>query len=299
MKDIKDRIKILIGYDGSECADAAIDDLQTAGLPERADAVVLSVMENWLPPPSSLESVEGWDHPAETRMVAAKGVARLQRLRPEWEITPEIAIGSPASSILEKADEWKPDLIVVGSHGRTAAGRFFFGSVSQKLAHEAHCTVRIARGRAKPESDPVRILIGVDGSKGAEAAIRDVASRHWPAGSEARIVNACWRIPPTTSQHMLVQIADWIRAENTRVKAMVDAAFTRLKDAGLKTSVLVREEDPRALLLQEAEGWDADCIYMGAKGMGRMERFLIGSVSSSIAARAHCSVEIVRGESAV
>ena len=53
------KMKVLIGYDGSGCADAALDDLQRAGLTREAEAVVLSVTEVWLPPPppSSYEIV--------------------------------------------------------------------------------------------------------------------------------------------------------------------------------------------------------------------------------------------------
>jgi hypothetical protein len=57
---------------------------------------------------------------------------------------------------------------------------------------------------------------------------------------------------------------------------------------------VVKEREPKALLCSEAEGLMADCIFVGARGMGRLERFLIGSVSSGVAARAHCSVEVVR-----
>jgi nucleotide-binding universal stress UspA family protein len=44
---MKERMRILIGYDGSECADAAIDDMRRAGMPSEATAVVLSVIESW------------------------------------------------------------------------------------------------------------------------------------------------------------------------------------------------------------------------------------------------------------
>ena len=44
------RLKILIAYDGSDCANAALNDLQRAGLPHKADAMVVSVAEAWLPP---------------------------------------------------------------------------------------------------------------------------------------------------------------------------------------------------------------------------------------------------------
>jgi nucleotide-binding universal stress UspA family protein len=78
------------------------------------------------------------------------------------------------------------------------------------------------------------------------------------------------------------------------VNKVVEGAADKLRSAGLKVSIVVKEREPKALLCSEAEGLMADCIFVGARGMGRLERFLIGSVSSGVAARAHCSVEVVR-----
>jgi len=76
-------MKILIGYDGSDCAEAALDDLTRAGLPSRAEAIVLSVAEVWLPPPpSSYEFLEGTTEvqiPDEPRYAKAKAKARTRR----------------------------------------------------------------------------------------------------------------------------------------------------------------------------------------------------------------------------
>jgi nucleotide-binding universal stress UspA family protein len=94
---------------------------------------------------------------------------------------------------------------------------------------------------------------------------------------------------------MLNRIAGWVSEEHARVKVAIDAAVEKLRKAGLRVSVVMKEEEPKALLLNEAEGWNADCIFVGARGLGRVERLLTGSVSSAVAARAHCSVEIVRG----
>src|SRR5262245_28458334 len=286
--------KVMIAYDGSECADAALDDLRRAGLPEKVHAIVISVVENWLPPPSSLEFYESIDYRQEMLTLARRASSRINSLMPGWIVEPLVGFGSPASVIIEKADEWSPDLIVAGSHSRTAPGRFFFGSVSQKLVHEAHCTVRVSRGHVQEPDTPVRLIVGVDGSKGAEAATGIVASRHWPQGSEARIVNASWKIPLATSEPMLSQIAEWVMSENVRIKRMVESAERKLQEAGLVTSVVIKEEDPKRLLLSEAESWGANCMYVGARGVGILERLLIGSVSSAVAARAHCSVEVVR-----
>ena len=58
----------------------------------------------------------------------------------------------------------------------------------------------------------------------------------------------------------------------------------------------VREGNPKGILVREAKRWKADCIFVGAKGLRGIERFLIGSVSLAVASRATCSVEVVRSK---
>jgi nucleotide-binding universal stress UspA family protein len=79
---------------------------------------------------------------------------------------------------------------------------------------------------------------------------------------------------------MLNRIAGWVAEEHARVKAAIDAAVEKLRRAGLRTSVVMKEEEPKALLLNEAESWNADCVFVGARGMRRVERLLTGGVSS-------------------
>jgi nucleotide-binding universal stress UspA family protein len=60
-------------------------------------------------------------------------------------------------------------------------------------------------------------------------------------------------------------------------------------------SSVVDAGDPKRVLVRHAEEFGADCIFTGATGFSsRAERFLLGSVSAAVAARAHCSVEVVR-----
>ena len=300
MAEEKDRMKILIAYDGSDGAESAIDDLKRAGLPRRAEAIVLTIAEELIPAPISIGGVETTfaksllEEEKDSLALARRARSRIQQLFPGWEILAEAGIGSPGSEIITMADEWCPDLIVVGPRGGTALGRMFFGSVSQKLVNEARCSVRVARGRIVEPDVPARIIVGVDGSEEADAAVEEIASRDWPDGSEVRVVNSAWTIPSASDPGTAVNLAEWIAQETVRMNKVVEGAAEKLGSAGLKVSIVVKEREPKALLCSEAEDLMADCIFVGARGMGRLERFLIGSVSSGVAARAHCSVEVVR-----
>lgn len=97
---------------------------------------------------------------------------------PVWAVCTRVREGSPSRELLREAEEWGPELIVVGSQGRSALGRFFLGSVSYSLATCALGSVRVGRrGVVKEDGEPVRLAAGVDGSDGARWAVFAVATR--------------------------------------------------------------------------------------------------------------------------
>ncbi len=310
-------MKILIGYDGSDCSDAALDDLKLAGLPEELEAVVMTVAEVWLPPPPENETLSEYardlqTHPqpfkayqtsakaiTEVETLAKHAESRLRRMFPAWRVTAQATYGSPAWEILSKANEIKADLIVVGSHGRTAVGRLFLGSISNKVLTEAHCSVRVARGKIEVDPVPSRIVIGFDGSPGAHAAVEAVASRHWREQSEVKLVAVCDPITPSAIGRFVPPIANWVEKANEGerewLEKLAESPLRKLQEAGLTTTFLIEAGNPKQVLIEEARGWHADSIFLGANRFGsRVERFLLGSVSAAIAARAHCSVEVIR-----
>jgi nucleotide-binding universal stress UspA family protein len=313
-------MKILIAYDGSDCADAAFDDLHRAGMPQEAEALVISVSEVWLPPPppSSYEIIEGTFPEGSSEIegcarkqfnlalerageLAEQASNRLRSMFPKWQVTAESYFGSPASQLITRADEWKPDLIVVGSQGRSTLGRFVLGSVSQKVLAEARASVRVARGRVEVEPSPVRLVIAVDGSPAAEAAVREVAARPWPLKSEARVIVVDEPLVPTLMGRIIPPVARWIEESNLAdrewVKKIAEASAKQLHAAELIVTTSIKEGDPKRVLVEEAERWGADCIFLGSTGFSNaLERFMLGSVSAAVAARAHCSVEVVRYE---
>jgi nucleotide-binding universal stress UspA family protein len=301
-------MKALIAYDGSTCADAALNDLKRAGLPGEVEAMVVTVAELWLPPPSAtfkpvLTAVtEQLPAPVEAaRNLAIAASQRLQPIFPAWDVRAEALVGSPASAILNKADEWRPDLIVVGSHGRSALGRFILGSVSQKIVTEAHCSVRVARGRGIDAGAPARILLGFDGSLDTRAAVRTIASREWPEKSAIRVLAV---LAPTISDSPLLpwtpeQIAQRETSARDWMQKQVEAAAEELRSSGLAVTPVITAGNPKQLLLDEADDLDADCLFIGARGHNRLVRFMLGSVTTAVVARVHCTVEVVRTKKSV
>jgi nucleotide-binding universal stress UspA family protein len=306
-------MKILIAYDGSDCAKAALDDLGRAGMPREADATILSVSEVWLPlahnsatrtsaaqpglPRQTLRSAAATTQPVtEILALALQARSRLQSHFPAWNINAEESSGSPAREILKRASELQSDLIVLGSHGHSGLGRFLLGSVSQKVVNEAPCSVRVARGTVWKNGAPVRILLGLDGSCGSLAAVDVIAGRAWPIASEVRIVTV---IDPHTSGTAPQLPAGQLCVADEHVDEFIRRATRKLADAELTVTSKIETGDPKRLLVAAAEEWGAECVFIGASCEPTpFGRLLLGTVATAVVARAQCSVEVVRLASA-
>jgi nucleotide-binding universal stress UspA family protein len=306
-------MKILIAYDGSEAADAVLEDLQYAGLDAESEALVMSVADVFVPPPINEEidntfpmyvpegirrAHERAQHTLDQAGALAKRASeQVKKMFPTWRISSHAEADSPAWGLIQRADEWKPDLIVMGARGHSVfGGRLILGSVSQRVLYEARCSVRIAREREKKSDKAVRHLIGIDGSSDSVAAVDAVCSRNWPKGTEAGLLAVVDTVMPvTTGESGLVK---WIEVGDEsnwqQVREHFEPLAQKIRDAGLHAEVLIRRGNPADEILDEAHTWSADCIFLGAKGTRGIDRLLLGSVSAAVSARAHCSVEVVR-----
>ena len=303
--------KLLVAYDGSPCADAMLDDLVRAGLPDELDVTVVSVADVWLPadpelaepafPDAISKAVrKARDRAVEeveaSRALAERACARLKSLFPNWRLRARGFADSPAWGIVKEAAACKADLVVLGSHGRTALERLFLGSVAQKVTAEAHCSVRIARPNKHSRKKRLRVLIAVDGSSDSQAAVQAVAMRHWPSGAEFWIVTVADPKLQTAVAWPAVLADQWVEANDKGAGEWIDRMLehSAQKLVNLKVQTDIFAGDPKKVLLREAKDWDADCIFLGARGLHHGERLFLGSLASAVAGRAHCSVEIVR-----
>ena len=279
--------KLLIAYDGSACSDAALKDLRRAGLPEQLEATVRSVAPLVFLPhdtqladddvvsPGAAAMVSALHQEAQAALrqahtIAEQGADGVKRNFPGWTVTCREEGDSPAWAVIKTAGSLHADLIVVGGHRHSSlGGRLIMGSVSQRVLYEAHCPVRLARCSSEQREGPVRIVIGCDGSAESEGAVEAVASRAWPAGSEVRVVTA--------------GDAPALGEEREKLRA-----------SGLRIAKVIRHGEPAHVLIHEAEEWDADSIFVGTRNLHGLRHLLQGSVASTVAAQAQCSVEVVR-----
>jgi nucleotide-binding universal stress UspA family protein len=318
--ELGEDMKILVAYDDSDYAKAAIDDLQRAGLPRDATAVVTSVVGTLLPsaalaldPMTAIGAshrvaatlaqahAEREQATEEANDLARKGVTRVRRCFPDWEVFAEPVVGSAAQAILQKADNWPAHLVVVGSHGRSALGRLILGSVSRQVASECSRSVRVARHVITRGNAPVRVIVGVDGSEAAAAPMRAVLSRRWPAGTEVRVVAVDDTFRPTGTVKMVPTATEWINESNdiqiADMDGMVHQAAEMFLEAGFDVSMQVAKGNPRDVLNEESRGWGADCIFVGARGTmtdRTGDKVGLGSVAAALVSSAPCSVEITR-----
>ncbi|HEX8138240.1 MAG TPA: universal stress protein [Pyrinomonadaceae bacterium] len=313
-------MRILIGYDGSASAEAALSDLRRSGLPREAEALIVSVADVLtVSPPSGYELVgqaltsrrvtsgimqmqaQTARALKEAKEFAEKARDSVRSYFPGWEVSAETLAGTPSWELIKRADEWKADLIVVGSHGRSALGRLILGSVSKKVVTDSQHSVRVARGAVeKSDGLPPRVMIGVDGSSEAESAVRAVGRRIWPEGTQVRIVAVDDGTSPTRITHVLPAVAAMIGGCNEEpavaARMMVEWAESELRAIGLRVSVTIEKGDPQRILIEEARKWNADSIFVGGRMFsGAIERLRLGSVATALVTKAHCAVEVVRG----
>ena len=284
-------MRILIAYDGSASADAALEDLGRAGLPFDADACVLSVASG--PDPR---------HFTEAYALAERAAGLLRERFPQWTMTCDSPWGPPAKVILDVIQAWNPNLVILGSHGRTPVGQLLLGSTSVEIIHKAPCVVRV--GRHSPRrADRVRIVIGNDGSTEAMSAVREVARRPWPADAEVNVVCAMERLTVApdaldastfAQEHAYGIVRESDEHERSRLTAAAEEAVTLLRNAGLNATFTVVDAEPSRALIAQAEEWEADSIFVGARGLRLMDRLVLGSVSTRVVTHAQTSVEVVR-----
>ena len=167
-------MKILIPVDGSVYSDNAVAFVasRTTLIGQEPQIVLLNVQAPLPARASRLVSREALDDYYKDESEKAFKPAR-KILKKAKMVAEEIAkVGTPAEEIAKVAEEMKVDLLIMGSHGRSALKGLLFGSVTNAVLALTKVPLLMLRDKAAPETDALSVGIAVDGSKFGTAAVK-------------------------------------------------------------------------------------------------------------------------------
>ena len=221
----------------------------------------------------------------ETRSAKTLREARQQLALLKLKGTARKEQGAVAPVILRRAPK-RDGLLVVGSQGLDALDRFMLGSVSTNLIHHATCSVLVVKDEAAPLR---RITLATDGSDASAKALAFVLTKFQPNRSTGKgrqvpiHVNVIHVMP-------FVKYPGLKEANHT----LIEESVRKLLKAGFTAEPVYQLGKPAEEIMKVASKQHADLIVMGAKGLGAIARFLLGSVSTRVVQHANCSVLVAR-----
>ena len=214
-----------------------------------------------------------------------------------------LVIGRPADIIVDEAQRFHADLVVVGSRGRRRVASTLLGSVSAEVVDRAPCPVLVARGRVL-----TRLILADDGSEVAAAGADVVTGIPALRALPVQVVSVVDAPFPFTagnsdagpSMHAAIQAYyDSLPALREATTRIARDRSAKLSTAGVKATAEMREGDAAAELIAAAAAIHADCIVVGSHGRTGVSRLFLGSIARAVLFNAPCSVLIVRAPVAV
>jgi nucleotide-binding universal stress UspA family protein len=278
--------RIVVGVDGSP---AAVEAARWAALEAAGRDADLEVVHAWSVPPvvGLYDAVVVTPEPFEAAAaeVLRQALAEVDAVAPAVRRRGEARIGA-ARSVLVDASAGA-DLLVVGARGRTGMAGLLLGSVSDHVLHHAPCSVVIVPATPATGTD---VVVGVDGSPSSRAALAAALEEARRRRARVRAVVA-WSTRAQLGPEGPTGRFDAGYGEADAAAVLQDA-LAHLDAGDVEVVPAVVCDGPASALL--AQSRDAALVVVGARGLGAIERVLVGSVSRQVAHRSEVPVLVVR-----
>ena len=289
----KKRLNILFADDGSQHAQAAVEFLKDIPLPPNSRISVVHAFNS-----GQVSLIPEYEHALER--------TREQLSSQHFKVDTELKLGPAAEMILERAEEKKPDLIVLGAKGLRATAGFLLGGVAQQVVEYVCCPVLIVRA---PYRGLRHILLVTDGSIHSQRAARYLGKFPFPDHLDVRVMHV---LPPIRRPVMMEPYyGRWqtvyaqypTREEEAAMeereardgKALLDRTSNLLRRQGLKPTSVLTRGDAATEIVEYATMHQLDLIVAGSRGLSEFKSWWMGSVSRKLVHYAKSAVLIVKG----
>lgn len=211
-------------------------------------------------------------------LASRAGEVRAQGL----EVEEVVRVGRAAEETLAVADA-EADLVLIATHGRSGAARWWLGSVADKIVRGASCPVLVIGPNVTVALDPFalrRLLVPLDGSQQAEQAL---ALADWIAsltGAEIDLVRAISLMPVAYDPGMGLYPVDLLTTMEDAARTYLERVATRLKTSKVRQTLLIGSAGERILDHMKEE--PAQLVVMATRGRSGLARLALGSVADRV-----------------
>ena len=210
-----------------------------------------------------------------------------------------VAVGPPATEIIQAAKRARVDVIVMGWRGHGAMRRLLAGSVSRGVVRSAPCSVLVVRRAVRKI---ISVVIGVDGSDQSARAVGFAARLPPPDGGRILLVTATPLmadpsnplLPSEIRRTAASGVASINRNRVSEGRTQLSRLAEPLRAAGWRVDIAIPDAAPLTALLAAVRKADADLLIVGATGASQVRRLLLGTVAQGALDRSPVPVLVVR-----
>ncbi|MCW2544280.1 MAG: UspA [Frankiales bacterium] len=225
---------------------------------------------------------------AEELVAASVGAAQSEGGLPIGRIVNDVHPGDPGVDLVEASGA--ADLLVLGTRRHGALASAIVGSTANYVLHHARCPVMIVPAATSPIATWARVVVGVDGSAPAAAALRWAATCARARACPLLVIHA-WQIATAP---------DWLLA------TAMGETFGKQSDSWLHEQVaeILPDQEGLSIELRAVEDFAGnallgvagpeDLLVVGSRGRSAFVDLALGSVAMQCAHHARSAVAVVR-----
>jgi nucleotide-binding universal stress UspA family protein len=268
--------KLLIPLDGSPLAETALGALEALAQLAPLRVRLVSVVEaiEGMTQVANDEHLKREEHMLETYLDGVQ--ARLEARPQIGSVESHVLAGNPLDIILDQARDFSAELLVISSHGRSGLSRWRLGSVADGLIRSKTANTLVVGPHARLHAPVRSVLVGLDGSELAEAALSEAASLAGRLSAALHLVRVV-SFPLSTSEEYQVYMEDLVKHAQT----YLDRVKARLAFPGEITTA-ARVGAPADRLLDYAAVHNIDLAVVASHGRGGLMRTALGSVAGRL-----------------